>query len=93
MKNIKEIIAEGKAVLVDVREPWEYNEQHIERALNIPLNEITRKIADLKKMNGPFVLYCRSGNRSGMAMNLLKQAGISNAYNGGGIFDMQKIMN
>jgi len=34
------------------------------------------------------VVYCRSGNRSGMAMNLLKQAGVSEVYNGGGLHDM-----
>jgi phage shock protein E len=39
-------------------------------------------------MQGPIVVYCRSGNRSGMAMSLLKQAGLSEVYNGGGLHDM-----
>jgi len=93
MKKIHDIISKEKAIVIDVRESWEYNEQHIQNSLNIPLNEIPVKLNELKKMKGPFVLYCRSGNRSGFAVSLLKQAGINNAYNGGGIFNMQQILN
>jgi len=39
-------------------------------------------------MKGPIVLYCRSGNRSGMAMGLLKQAGLIDVYNEGALEDM-----
>jgi phage shock protein E len=39
-------------------------------------------------MQGPIVVYCRSGNRSGMAMNLLKQAGLTEVFNGGGLHEM-----
>ncbi|MFM6915907.1 MAG: rhodanese-like domain-containing protein [Aquirufa sp.] len=38
-------------------------------------------------MAGPIVVYCRSGNRSGMAQMLLKQAGLTEVYNGGGLHD------
>ena len=92
MQTIKELIKKENPVVIDVRNDWEYSEGHIKGAIHIPLHEIPAQIDKIKKLKGPFVLYCRSGNRSGRAVNMLKQAGISNAYNGGGIFDLQKII-
>ena len=91
MEKIKTILKDHNASVVDVRAPWEFEEGHIKGAINIPLNEIPARMSDFKKMNGPVILYCRSGNRSGMAANILKQAGISNIYNGGSLFDMQQL--
>ncbi|HET6767971.1 MAG TPA: rhodanese-like domain-containing protein [Chitinophagaceae bacterium] len=91
MKNINEILKKENAVVVDVRNTWEYDEEHVKNAVNIPLTEIPARIDEFKKWNGPLILYCRSGNRSGAAVHLLKQAGITNVYNGGGISDLQKI--
>ena len=36
-------------------------------------------------MPKPIIAYCRSGNKSGMAVSMLKQAGITDAVNGGGL--------
>lgn len=91
MKNINEILKKEDVLVVDVRNSWEYEEGHVNNALNIPLNEIPARIEEFKKLNGPVILYCRSGNRSGAAVHILRQAGITNVHNGGGIFDMQKI--
>lgn len=92
MQTIKNISGKGKTVVIDVREQWEYQEGHINGAVNIPLQEIPANINQFKEMGGPFIFYCRSGNRSGIAVNLLKQAGIDNVHNGGGMSDMQKII-
>ena len=91
MKNIKEILKKEDVTVVDVRNNWEYDEGHVNNAMNIPLNEIPARIEEFRKLNGPLILYCRSGNRSSAALHILKVAGITNVYNGGGIFDMQKI--
>ena len=91
MKNITEILEKEDVTVVDVRNTWEYEEGHVNNAVNIPLNEIPARIEEFRKLNGPVILYCRSGNRSGAAVNILRQAGITNVHNGGGIFDMQKI--
>lgn len=93
MNTIKELISNPSTVLVDVRSPWEYEEEHIPGAKNIPLEEVPGKIAELKSYNCPLVLYCRSGNRSGMAVNILKQNGVAEVYNGGGLGDMQFLLN
>ena len=60
-------------------------------AKNIPLEEVAANIEEFKSFNNPVVLYCRSGNRSGMAVNILKQAGFKDVYNGGSLFDMQQL--
>ena len=60
--------------------------------MNIPLHEIPARIDELKKLGRPVVIYCRSGHRSGAAVNLLKQAGLKDVYNGGGVFNMQKLI-
>ena len=91
MKNINEILKKEDTVVVDVRNSWEYDEGHVKNAVNIPLTEIPARIDEFKKLNGPVILYCRSGNRSSAAVHILKKAGITNVYNGGGIFDLQKI--
>lgn len=92
MQTLKELLNKEEAVIIDVRNDWEYQESHLDGAIHIPLHEIPAQLDQIKKMHGPFVLYCRSGNRSSAAVNLLKQAGISNVVNGGGIFDLQRIM-
>jgi rhodanese-related sulfurtransferase len=91
MDTMKNIIRKEGAIVIDVRDEWEYQEGHINGAVNIPLHEIPASINQLKKLDGPLILYCRSGNRSAGAVNLLKKSGINDVYNGGGMAEMQKI--
>ncbi|HEX6849064.1 MAG TPA: rhodanese-like domain-containing protein [Chitinophagaceae bacterium] len=91
MNYIKEILKKEDVALIDVRDPWEYEEGHVNHAVNIPLTEIPAKLDEFRKLNGPIILYCRSGNRSGTAVQLLRMAGILNVHNGGSIHDIQKI--
>lgn len=79
--------AENNATIVDIRTPEEFAGQHVPGAINIPLDEVGVRINDFKEMQKPIVAYCRSGNRSGMAVAILKQNGIAEAVNGGGIND------
>ncbi len=76
------------AIVVDVRTPSEYHQGHYPGAVNIPLNEVTQRLDEFKEMKQPIVVYCLSGNRSSMAVSLLKQTGINQVYNGGGINDL-----
>jgi phage shock protein E len=85
---MEDLIKDPETRVIDVREINEFESGHFEGAINIPLGSIPMRIAELKAMNGPIVLYCRSGNRSGMAMSLLKQAGLIDVYNGGALADM-----
>ena len=78
---------------MDVRSGWEYDAEHIPGAKNIPLEEIAGKIHEFKSFKQPVILYCRSGARSGMAVNILKQSGLADVFNGGGLSDMQYLLN
>jgi len=78
--------------IIDVRESWEYESGHLSNAVNIPLNEIPGHLNELKKINGPLILYCRSGSRSGMATSILKQAGLKEVFNAGSLADLQNII-
>jgi len=55
------------------------------------LEELPQRVSEFESFEGPIVLYCRSGNRSGMALQFLKQQGFENLYNGGGLDDMLKL--
>ncbi len=91
--NMEHILANPQVSVIDVRESFEYEEGHYEGALNIPLGQIPNNIEKIRAMRGPVVVYCRSGNRSGMAQQLLKQAGIQEVYNGGSVFQMLQYAN
>ncbi|MFN8291819.1 MAG: rhodanese-like domain-containing protein [Chitinophagaceae bacterium] len=93
MNTIKQLVNDPNTLIVDVRSPWEFDMEHIPGAMNIPLEDIYGKSGDLKAINKPVVLYCRSGNRSGMAVQLLRQSGLTDIYNGGGLTDMQSLLN
>ena len=93
MNTIKELIKDPSTIVVDVRSPWEYEMDHIPGAKNIPLEEVTGKLEEIKSFNSPIVFYCRSGNKSNMAVTILKQNGVADVYNGGGLSDMQFLLN
>lgn len=75
------LVKEG-ALIVDVRTPGEFNSGHIKGSINIPLDNIQAKTAELKKKNKTIITCCRSGNRSGMAKSMLDGVGIT-CFNGG----------
>ena len=78
--------------IVDVRTPEEYAVEHFPDAINIPLDQVAQRINEFKEMQQPIIAYCRSGNRSGIAVSILKQNGIADAVNGGGLDDLKQNM-
>jgi rhodanese-related sulfurtransferase len=70
-----------KFIFLDVREPWEYEEFNLGASL-MPLGDLMNKMWELEDhKNDEIVLYCRSGNRSAMAQNLLTASGFANVRN------------
>jgi molybdopterin/thiamine biosynthesis adenylyltransferase/rhodanese-related sulfurtransferase len=64
-------------VLIDVREPYEWEIGHIEGARLVPLGELERRLGELDP-HGRIVTYCHHGMRSFQALELLLAAGFSN---------------
>jgi phage shock protein E len=81
----------AKEVVIDVRTEQEFQTGHIDGALLIPHDQIAQKIASAKiSKDDHVVLYCRSGRRSGMALDTLKSLGFSNVENYGSLEQAQK---
>lgn len=88
------LITHAKDVVIDVRTPEEYAEGHLPGALNMSYESIAQKIAKTKiKKDDRVILYCRSGRRSGLALETLKGLGFSKAENAGGMEEASKLLN
>lgn len=71
-------------LLVDVRTADEFATGHIYGALNIPLDTLESRLNEFPRTE-PVIVYCRSGNRSAQASQLLADAGYTQIYDLGGI--------
>lgn len=69
-----------KPLVVDVREPSEFEGGHIAEAQLVPLGTVEDGLANVPK-DKEIVLVCRSGNRSGKAQDRLAQRGYTNLKN------------
>ena len=84
---VREKIKAG-ALMVDVRTPAEVAAGAYQGAIDIPLDQVEKRLADLGDHKHPVVLYCRSGHRAGVAKSILEKNGFSDVTNGGGLKDM-----
>ena len=86
----KEMMDEQEGILIlDVREQNEYNEGHIPGAVLLPVGTISEDTAAavIEDKDTTALVYCRSGNRSKTAANLLVDLGYTQIYEFGGIRD------
>jgi phage shock protein E len=88
--TIQELIQNG-AKIVDVRTPEEFIGGNVRGSINIPLNEVPNRIAEFEAIEGPIILCCLSGGRSGQATGFLQAQGIE-CFNGGGWMDVNYAM-
>jgi len=88
-EEAKENINENsEIILLDVRTPSEYESEHIEGAVLLPLDQINEKASEvIPDKEEIYYVYCRSGNRSATAAQLLVDMGYENVYDLGGIID------
>jgi len=79
-------------LILDVRTQEEFSQGHIEGAINIPVQEIEKMIGELRKYKKyEIIVYCRSGNRSRRASEILVRYGFKNVYNlKGGFIEWSK---
>lgn len=84
-EKMKELMAENEYIIVDVRTKEEYSSGHIKEAINIPYDEINEETElDSNKL---IFVYCKSGNRSKYAYEILKKLGY-NVYDLGSYEDI-----
>jgi rhodanese-related sulfurtransferase len=89
-QQLPEYIKKG-AVILDVRTLSEYKGGHVKNALHIPVQELSNRYHEIKKLNKPVIAYCASGIRSGSATSLLKSKGID-VINGGSFSKVQSAL-
>jgi len=90
--DLQKIVNQNNATIVDVRESFETFFGIAPGATKIPLSGIKKRVEEFRKMSKPIVVYCRSGNRSGKAMNYLKAQGITEVYNGGSLAEVKALL-
>ena len=84
-KNLK---AETNAIILDVREDYEYKEGHIKDCVHIPLGSLEdRACEELLDLHQPIYVYCRAGVRSKVGCHILESQGYDKVYNLGAISD------
>lgn len=90
---IEDVLRAGNYHLIDVREPLELEmDGHIEEAQNIPLGELEDRKQEIINLSGTKIFFCRSGNRSGKAVDYFKSEGMTDVHNGGGYNDLSQIL-
>jgi rhodanese-related sulfurtransferase len=79
----EELVVSGGAAVLDVREPAEWNAGRIAGAVWIPLGELGARLGEVP--DGPLVVVCRSGVRSDLAAEALRERGWDAANLAGGM--------
>ncbi len=88
IQEVKALLNQNEALtIIDVREKWEYEQEHIPTAKNIPLDQITELKLDLDQK---IYVYCRSGQRANSAKRKLEALGYTNVINLGGMVQWNK---
>lgn len=81
-EEARKLIQERKPLILDVRTPNEHYEVAISGSTLIPLQQLDGRISEIAQWkNKPLLVYCRSGNRSTVAAQILAREGFSEVYN------------
>jgi len=80
-KQAQERMTAGTITTIDVRSAGEYSKGHVPGAINIPHDNISNQLEQIKHLKDkPVLLYCRSGRRADMAETTLSELGFSQLY-------------
>ena len=78
----------SEPLIVDVRSKEEFSGGAFPGAVNIPVDELPKRIGELGSRSRELTLYCASGARSAYGQRVLLQLGFTNVKNGGGLMQM-----
>ncbi|MFZ1634620.1 MAG: rhodanese-like domain-containing protein [Chitinophagales bacterium] len=79
-EDIKQYYDNTDYVILDVRKPSEFENEHIKNAINIQLSEIDLRAGELDA-DKKYIIHCAAGYRSMMAASILKEKGFNNFVN------------
>jgi len=79
----------AKPLYLDVRTPQEYAQMHVTPSLNIPIDALAASLHTLGSREREIVVYCRSGRRSAIALEILCAAGFTNVRDVGSISNVR----
>ncbi|WP_159887641.1 rhodanese-like domain-containing protein [Paenibacillus puerhi] len=90
--EVRQRLAEGEKLdIVDVREDEEVAQGILPGAIHIPLMQLPERLSEVPQ-NGETILVCRSGNRSGRALDYLQSQGLANLKNmTGGMLEWEQL--
>jgi hydroxyacylglutathione hydrolase len=89
----EQLATSSQPFMIDVRTAREWNEAHVEGAVNLPLSQLSQRLAELPP-DRPLILYCASGYRSTIATSLLRREGlpdVANLVGGLGAWDSARL--
>ncbi|MFC1624655.1 MBL fold metallo-hydrolase [Candidatus Omnitrophota bacterium] len=76
-REARDLITKDTEVkFLDVRSVLEYADAHIKDSLNAPIDTLASRIEEIRHQNKKYIVFCRTGNRSPMAADMLIQSGI-----------------
>ncbi len=85
--------AADRPLWIDVRSEQEFDADHLAGALLIPHRDIARRVVELGlEKDRPIYLYCRSGNRAGIAQAALESLGFTDVTNVGSLADAREMV-
>lgn len=84
-EELVQLLQAGRVSVVDTREAPVFNRAHLPTAINLPLEEIETRLAELHMLPATPVLYCRSGDRTKELAAKLAEQGLPVAYLEGGV--------
>jgi phage shock protein E len=88
-RQVEEYINKG-AIILDVRTQREWGKGHLENSVHIPLDELNKRLNEVRSLNKPVIVCCESGVRSAKAAKFLNLNTID-AINGGGWISLNKL--
>jgi rhodanese-related sulfurtransferase len=78
-REVKQRLDAGEKLrLVDVREPIEFQQAHIEASELIPMRSVPQSLDSLQNEEAPIIVFCHHGGRSMQVVGWLRQQGIDN---------------
>ena len=80
-KLIKEHVNDPNWIILDIRTPWEFAENHIENAKNLDFTDPNLyEMVEKLDIDRTYIIYCKSGRRSIKMLDIMKDLGFTNVY-------------